>query len=56
MTFLRYLKAICLALYTVQPISVPGFAFSWLEIIAHRTLVPRMLLAPQGQGSALYEV
>ena len=43
-------------MYNIQPISVPGFAFSWLEIVAHRTFMPRMLLAPHGQGSVLYEV
>ena len=52
----RYLSAVGLALYRLQPISVPGFAFSWLEVVAHRTLLPRMLAPGNGQGSALYEV
>ena len=52
----RYLKTLGLALYNLQPISTPGFAFCWLEMVAHRTFMPRMLGAPGGQGGALYEV
>lgn len=53
----RLLRCLALALHALQPISVPGFAFAWLELVAHRALMPR-LLAPQAapQGAALYEV
>eukprot|EP00798_Chlamydomonas_sp_ICE-L_P003954 gene3954-14033_t len=51
----RYLQAIGLALYDLQPISVPGFAFSWVELIAHRHLMPKLLASPQTQGWALFE-
>ena len=53
---LRYLRSVGLAMYSLQPISVPGFAFCWLEMVAHRSFMPKMLAPGNGQGSALYEV
>jgi CCR4-NOT transcription complex subunit 1 len=52
----RLLKAIGVALYSLQPISVPGFAYAYVEAISHRSLMPRLLLSPPGsQGVALFE-
>lgn len=31
------------ALYTLQPMQFPGFAFSWLQLISHRAFVPELL-------------
>jgi CCR4-NOT transcription complex subunit 1 len=52
---LRHLKAIGLSLYTLQPSSLPGFAFAWLELVSSTTFMPKMLMAPQQQGWALFE-
>ncbi|KAI9263360.1 CCR4-Not complex component, Not1-domain-containing protein [Phascolomyces articulosus] len=30
-------------LYTLQPSTFPGFAFSWLQLISHRTFMPQLL-------------
>lgn len=42
------------ALFQVQPIRVPGFAFAWLELVGHRRLMPPMLLAPGQKGWPLF--
>ena len=34
----------------LQPLRVPGFAFAWLELISHRNLMPKLLLAPNHKG------
>lgn len=52
---LRYLKAIGLSLYTLQPNSMPGFAFAWLELVSSNAFMPKLLMAPQQQGWALFE-
>lgn len=41
------------ALHAVNPCSVPGFAFAWLELVSHRTLMPNLLLAKQNKGWAM---
>lgn len=54
-TALRYLRAVAEALHALQPLSVPGWAFCWLTAIAHRSLMPRLLLSPTQHGWLLYE-
>ena len=34
----------------LQPLRVPGFAFAWLELMSHRSLMPKLLLAPNHKG------
>ena len=34
------------ALRSVQPLSVPAFSFAWLELMSHRSLMPKLLLVP----------
>ena len=34
----------------LQPLRVPGFAFAWLELISHRSFMPKLLLAPGHKG------
>ena len=34
----------------LQPLRVPGFAFAWLDLMSHRNLMPKLLLAPQHKG------
>lgn len=52
---IRYLRAIGLALHNLQPLSVPGFAFAWIELISHRAFMPKLLMAQQAQGWILFE-
>ncbi|CAO3623651.1 unnamed protein product [Cunninghamella blakesleeana] len=33
----------CDTLYTLQPSKFPGFAFSWLQLLSHRLLMPQLL-------------
>ncbi|KAG0175598.1 hypothetical protein DFQ28_005990 [Apophysomyces sp. BC1034] len=37
-------------LYTLQPTNFPGFAFSWLQLISHRKLLPQLLAANDSNG------
>ena len=34
----------------LQPLRVPGFAFAWLELMSHRNLMPKLLLAASHKG------
>ncbi|KAK9916879.1 hypothetical protein WJX75_008268 [Coccomyxa subellipsoidea] len=47
---LKMLAAIAVTLEGVQPVRVPGFAFQWLELISHRHLMPKLVLAPGQAG------
>lgn len=51
---MRYLRACGVALHALQPLSVPGFAFGWLELISHRSFMPRVLTAPLASGWPLF--
>eukprot|EP00656_Telonema_subtile_P027860 TRINITY_DN3003_c0_g7_i1.p1 TRINITY_DN3003_c0_g7~~TRINITY_DN3003_c0_g7_i1.p1 ORF type:complete len:2243 (-),score=499.30 TRINITY_DN3003_c0_g7_i1:111-6839(-) len=37
-------------LHSLQPCRVPGFAFGWLELISHRMLMPKLLMAKAQRG------
>ena len=41
------------ALHVIQPCVVPGFAFSWLELVSHRMFLPNLLLAKGQKGFGL---
>jgi len=40
-----YLATIVAALNALQPLRVPGFAFSWLELVSHRQFMPKLLIS-----------
>lgn len=42
------------SLHAVQPLRVPGFAFAWLELVSHRSLMPKLLTAPNQRGWPMY--
>lgn len=42
-------------LHTLQPCRVPGFAFAWLELISHRMLMPKLLMAKAQRGWPLFQ-
>lgn len=44
----QVLTAFCHALRLVRPAAAPGFCFAWLELVAHRAFLSRLLaLTPQ---------
>lgn len=52
---LNYLRLLALALLSLQPLSVPAFAFAYLEMLSHRSFMPRLLTAPTQAGWPLFE-
>jgi len=44
------LFAFAAALDALRPARVPGFAFGWLELVAHRAFMPKLLLARDHKG------
>jgi len=44
------LAALADALLALQPLRIPAFAFSWLELISHRHFMPKLLLASGQNG------
>ena len=43
-------ESILVTALLLQPLRVPGFAFAWLELISHRSFMPKLLLAPGHKG------
>ncbi|XP_065316483.1 CCR4-NOT transcription complex subunit 1-like isoform X2 [Gordionus sp. m RMFG-2023] len=43
---INIITAFCNAYHVLRPSEVPGFAFSWLELIAHRTFIAKTLTYP----------
>ena len=46
----QMLFAFAAALEALRPSRVPGFAFGWLELVAHRAFMPKLLLAKGQKG------
>ena len=46
----QVLSAFAAAFLALQPSRLPGFAFSWLELISHRMFMPKTLLAKNQRG------
>ncbi|KAL0088093.1 Not1 transcription factor [Phycomyces blakesleeanus] len=40
-------------LYTLQPMNFPGFAYSWLQLISHRNLLPQLMVVNDSKGSIM---
>ena len=49
----QVLHAFANIFHALQPTRVPNFAFAWLELISHRTFMPKLLLSKQTKGWAL---
>ncbi|XP_028804636.1 CCR4-NOT transcription complex subunit 1 isoform X2 [Neltuma alba] len=47
---LQILTAFANAFHALQPINVPGFSFVWLELISHRSFLPKMLTGNGQKG------
>ncbi|WJX85826.1 hypothetical protein P8452_68221 [Trifolium repens] len=50
---LQILTAFANAFHALQPLKVPGFSFAWLELVSHRSFMPKMLTG-NGQKGWLY--
>ncbi|CAO3592130.1 unnamed protein product [Absidia cylindrospora] len=48
------LTCFCDALFTLQPSQFPGFAFSWLQLVSHRVLLPQLLAKSDRLGWHIY--
>ncbi|CAD7696161.1 unnamed protein product [Ostreobium quekettii] len=44
------IAALACALVSCRPQRMPGFTFSWLELVSHRTFMARLLKLPDRQG------
>lgn len=51
----QVLSAFAYAFLALQPLDVPGFSFSWLELISHRTFMPKLLLSHSQKGWPLFQ-
>lgn len=43
------------ALSMVQPVRVPSFSFAWLELISHRSFMPKLLLVKSQKGWPMFQ-
>jgi len=50
---LRLVRLVCEALVLLSPPYVPAFAFAYLELLAHRAIMPRLLGAPPAVAGPL---
>ncbi|XP_073219959.1 uncharacterized protein [Cicer arietinum] len=47
---LQILNNFATALHSLQPLKVPGFSFAWLELVSHRSFMPKMLTGNGQKG------
>lgn len=51
----QVLTAFCHTFHILRPSVVPGFCFAWLELVAHRAFISRVLaVTPQQKGWGMY--
>ncbi|XP_068649486.1 uncharacterized protein [Aristolochia californica] len=46
----QILTAFANAFHALQPLRVPGFSFAWLELVSHRSFMPKLLTSPSQKG------
>ena len=51
---MQYLLAVAAFLHATRALRVPAFAFPWLQLVADRRLMPKLLGAPASRGWAAY--
>ena len=51
----QVLSAFCAAFHALQPARLPGFAFSWMELVSHRMFMPKLLLTKGQKGWPLMQ-
>ncbi|XP_045789212.1 CCR4-NOT transcription complex subunit 1 [Trifolium pratense] len=47
---LQILTAFANTFHALQPLKVPGFSFAWLELVSHRSFMPKMLTGNGQKG------
>eukprot|EP01117_Protostelium_nocturnum_P004885 TRINITY_DN1770_c0_g1_i1.p1 TRINITY_DN1770_c0_g1~~TRINITY_DN1770_c0_g1_i1.p1 ORF type:complete len:1948 (-),score=339.96 TRINITY_DN1770_c0_g1_i1:159-6002(-) len=47
---LNFLTFFSQAFIAISPLKVPGFSFAWLELVSHRTFMPKLLLFKMQKG------
>ncbi|KAI3444740.1 hypothetical protein Pfo_001405 [Paulownia fortunei] len=46
----QVLTALANSFHAVQPLKIPGFSFAWLELVSHRSFMPKLLTANAQKG------
>ncbi|KAL2234042.1 UNVERIFIED_CONTAM: CCR4-NOT transcription complex subunit 1 [Sesamum indicum] len=46
----QVLTALANSFHAIQPLKVPGFSFAWLELVSHRSFMPKLLTANAQKG------
>ncbi|KAL3814967.1 hypothetical protein ACJIZ3_016235 [Penstemon smallii] len=46
----QVLTALANSFHAVQPLKIPGFSFVWLELVSHRSFMPKLLTANAQKG------
>ncbi|XP_047937913.1 CCR4-NOT transcription complex subunit 1 isoform X1 [Salvia hispanica] len=46
----QVLTGLANAFHAIQPLKVPGFSFAWLELVSHRSFMPKLLTANAQKG------
>ncbi|GER44883.1 transcription regulators [Striga asiatica] len=46
----QVLTAVANSFHAIQPLKVPGFSFAWLELVSHRSFMPKLLTANAQKG------
>ncbi|KXS15104.1 Not1-domain-containing protein [Gonapodya prolifera JEL478] len=53
--YFQILSAMSNTFHTLQPAFLPGFTFSWLQLIAHRLFMPKLLNAESQKGWVFFQ-
>ncbi|KAJ3214619.1 hypothetical protein HDU67_001427 [Dinochytrium kinnereticum] len=51
----QILSAMSNTFHTLQPSFLPGFTFSWIQLISHRYFMPKLLLAENSKGWPFFQ-
>ncbi|KAH9287615.1 hypothetical protein KI387_031732 [Taxus chinensis] len=51
----QVLTAFANAFHSLQPLRVPGWSFAWLELICHRSFMPKLLLSNNQKGWPFFQ-
>ncbi|XP_075501008.1 uncharacterized protein LOC142539437 isoform X2 [Primulina tabacum] len=49
-TNFQVLTALANAFHALQPLKIPGFSFAWLELVSHRSFMPKLLTVNAQKG------
>ncbi|KAH6817786.1 transcription regulator [Perilla frutescens var. frutescens] len=51
----QVLTALANAFHAIQPLKVPGFSFAWLELVSHRSFMPKLLTVNTQKGWSYFQ-